>query len=170
MIKKAILATAAIAGLCAAGTVLLRSEWIPGRGPESVVRKRAEGYWNARVAGDPKLMAPYSHPFQAAIQENTLLVTDAFEITKVQVDGDKATVGIKAKYHLKMSQMQAINREMESEDHWVRYKDQWYHALHPVGFGEVLAQGIGKWKQPTAPPKQPAPVDPAPPAASVAKP
>ena len=84
MMKKAILATAAIAGLCAVGTVLLRSEWIPGRGPESVVRKRAEGYWNARVAGEPKLLAEYAHPFQAAMQENTLLVTDAYEITKVE--------------------------------------------------------------------------------------
>lgn len=163
MIKKAILATTVIVGVCGLGIVLLRPSFLPQYGQQNEVRKRAEGYWNARLTGDQKQLVPFIHPLQAALQENTMLVTKEYEITKVEVKGDKATVAIKAKYDLKMAQASSIKREVESNDEWVRYNGQWYHALHPVGFGEVLAQGIGKWKPPTAPPQPTA----AKPAASV---
>ena len=173
MIKKVILATTVIAGLCGVGAVMLHPNWLPGHGPSSVVRERAKGYWNARVAGDSKQLAPFVHPLQTEAQDNSMLQTESYEITKVEVNGDNATVGIKATYHVKMAQMTSIKREVDSEDHWVRYKDQWYHALHPVGFGEVLAQGLGKWKPPTAPPKPAAPKQlaaPTQPEASIATP
>ena len=151
MIKKAILATAAVAGLCGLGAALLRPDWLPFFGTSHAVRQRAEQYWTARVAGDLKGMAPYVHPLQGAIQENSLLATDQYEITHVEVKGAEATVAVTAKYHLKMSQIKNIDREVTSNDPWVLYQGQWYHALHPVGFGEILAQGLGKWKPPTAP-------------------
>ncbi len=163
MIKKAILATTVIAGVCGLGAVLLRPDWLPSAGgPSKDVRTRAEGYWGARVAGDMKQMAPFMHPLQAAAQDNSMLVTESYEITKVEVNGDNATVGIKASYQVKMAQMSSLKREVTSDDHWVRYQGQWYHALHPVGFGEVLAHGLGKWKPPTAPPKPAAQKAPAP--------
>jgi hypothetical protein len=149
MIKKAILAAVALAGVCAVGMALLRPEWLPFVGPSARVRARAEGYWNARVAGDAKALAPFAHPLQKTQPEGSTLATDSFEITSVAVNGDEATVSLKAKYRVRMPQMRNIEREVSHEETWVRYENQWYRALHPVGLGEVLSQGLGKWKPPT---------------------
>lgn len=156
MKKKILLAVVAALGLTAVAAAILRPDLLSmlGFGPERTVRKRAVAYWEARVANDTSSMATYAHPLQRAQQENTLLVTDAYEITSVRVDGDKATVGIKAKYHLKMPQMKNLERDVVHDDIWVRYKGEWYHDLHPVGLGEVLQRGLGKWKPPTEPAPQ----------------
>lgn len=153
MKKKLLLAALAILSLGALSTAYLHPNWLSvlGLGPERAVRKRAEGYWNARVANDLKAMAPYVHPLQGAIQENSLLLTDSFEITDVTVDGNSAKVTIKAKYRLKLPKVNKLERELTHEDSWVQYKGEWYHALHPVGFGEILKQGLGKWKPPVDP-------------------
>ncbi len=149
MKKKVLLAIVALLGIGA-----LAAAWFSmiGFGPERAVRKRAEGYWIARVANDDKAMTPYIHPLQKAVQENKLLLTDSFEILGVTISGDEARVQVKAKYRLKLPQTNKLEREITHEDGWVRYGGEWYHALHPVGFGEVLQQGLGKWKAPTAPP------------------
>lgn len=154
MKKKLLLATVALLGLGAIAAAYMNPSWfsILGLGPERAVRKRAEGYWVARVANDNKGMAPFVHPLQKAVQENSLLLTDSFEILGVSVQGDEAKVEIKAKYRLKLPQTSGLEREITHQDTWVRYGGEWYHALHPVGFGEVLQQGIGKWKPPTGPP------------------
>jgi hypothetical protein len=148
--KKTVLAVVAALGLTAVAAALLRPDLLShvGFGPERAVRKRAEGYWDARIENDPKKIAPFVHPLQKAEQENTLLVTQSYEITRVEVNGDQARVGIKAKYRLRLPQMSNIEREVTHDDGWVRYKGEWYHELHPVGLGEVLQQGLGKWKPP----------------------
>lgn len=152
-------------GLCGVAVVLARPDWV-GFGSERVVRKRAEAYWNARVANDLKAQAPYVHPLQKALQDNSILITETYEITGVKVDGDNALVGIKAKYRLKHPLMSKVEREISHDDKWVRYKGEWYHGLHPVGLGETLEQGLGRWKPPTESsakaPVPPAPVSPAP--------
>ncbi len=146
-----------IAGACGVTAIAAGSGWLStlGLGPERAVRARAAGYWNARMTGDLKALAPYVHPLQKSLQENNVLATDSFEITGVKVNGDEATVGVKAKYEVKLGQTSRLGREMAMEDHWVRYKGQWYHALHPTGFGEILRQGLGKWKPPAEPQSQP---------------
>lgn len=155
--KKALFGLVLLFGVCSLAVVLSRGGWI-GLGAERAVRKRAVGYWEARLANDAKGMAPYTHPLQKSFQDNTLLVTESYEITGVKVDGDEATVGIKAKYRLKQPLMTKVERDVTHNDKWVRYKGEWYHAPHPVGLGEVLEQGLGKWKPPTEPaPQQAAP-------------
>jgi hypothetical protein len=150
--KKALFGTVLVFGVCSLAVVLARPQWI-GLGTERALRKRAAGYWDARLANDMKAMSPYVHPLQKSIQENTILVTESYEITDVKVEGDEAVVGIKAKYRLKEPLMAKVEREVTHDDKWVRYKGEWYHAPHPVGLGEVLQQGLGKWKPPTeAPP------------------
>jgi len=154
--KKLLLATVAVLGLGAVAAAYMHPAWLSviGLGPERAVRKRAEGYWNARVANDAKAMAPFAHPLQQMEQENDLLLTDSFEILDVKVNGEKADVQVKAKYRLKLPQTSKLEREITHQDGWVLYKGEWYHALHPVGFGEVLKQGLGQWKPPTAPPPE----------------
>jgi hypothetical protein len=151
--KKILLATVALLGLGAIAAAYMHPDWLSmlGFGEERAVRKRAEGYWNARIANDAKAMAPFIHPLQKAVQENTLLLTDSYEILGVKVNGNEAKVELKAKYRLKLPQTNKLEREITHEDTWVRYNEEWYHGLHPVGFGEVLQQGLGKWKPPTAP-------------------
>ncbi len=153
--KKIVIGSALVLSLCGVIVALARPDWF-GRGAETAVRKRAEGYWNARVAGDPKALAPYVHPLQKSIQENSILVTDSYEVTGVKVEGDEALVGIKAKYRLKHPMTSKLERELTHEDKWVRYNGEWYHGLHPVGLGELLRQGLGKWKPPTGPSPSPA--------------
>lgn len=151
MMKKAIFAAAAVAGLCGVGAVLLRPDWLPLLGTTAAVRARAEGYWNARLTGDPKATAPFAHPFQKAQTASSALATDSFEITGVTVKGDQATVSLKAKYRVQTAQVRNLEREITHEDRWVRYEGEWYRALHPVGFSEVLSHSLGKWKPPTGP-------------------
>jgi hypothetical protein len=152
--KKTLIGAVLVFACCSLAVVLARPGWI-GLGPERAVRKRAEGYWDARVAKDLRGLAPFVHPLQRAIQENSILETDSYEITRVQVDGDVAIVGIKAKYRLKQPLVRNIDRELLHDDKWVRYKGEWYHAPHPVGLGEILEQGLGKWKPPKEPPPSP---------------
>ncbi len=153
MKKKLLLVAIAVLGLCAVSVAVLKPGWLGplGLGEERAVRKRAEGYWNARVAGDLKAIAPYVHPLQKSIQENNVLLTDSFEIAGVTVNGDHATVAVKAKHRVKLARVANVDREMEHEDRWVRYKGEWYHELHPTSFGEILQQGLGKWKPPVDP-------------------
>jgi hypothetical protein len=168
--KKKILIGALIAvSLAAVAMVATKPGWLTSLvfGEERVVRKRVEGYWTARLAGDLKAMAPYIHPLQKAVQENDLLETRSYEIGDIQIKGDQAMVAVKAKYRVKLARTSSAERELAQEDHWVRYKGQWYHALHPVGFGELLEQGLGRWRPKTdevlAPP--PSPPNPAAPPA-----
>ena len=153
MKKKLLLTVVALLGLGAIAAAYLDPDWLSvlGLGPERAVRNRAQGYWTARVANDMKAMAPFIHPQQQAVQENSLLLTDSFEIMGVTVNGDEAKVEVKAKYRLKLPQTNKLEREITHEDTWVRFQGEWYHALHPVGFGEVLQQGLGKWKPPANP-------------------
>ena len=174
MKKKILVGAVIVLGLTAVAMVATQPGWLMSLvlGEERAVRKRAEAYWTARQAGDLRAMAPFVHPLQKAVQENDLLETRAFEITGVTVKGDEALVGVKGKFRVKLARTSSADREMTQDDRWVRYKGVWYHALHPVGFGEVLKQGLGKWKEPQAPatpklapptPAQPE-VSPAPPA------
>ena len=84
MKKKLLLAVVALLGLGAVAAAYMNPSWLSmiGLGPERAVRKRAEGYWNARIENDNKAMAPFVHPLQKAIQENSLLLTDSFEILR----------------------------------------------------------------------------------------
>ncbi len=150
MKKKVVIGAVVVFGVCSLAVVLARPDWI-GLGADRAVARRAEAYWTARVAGDLKALAPYVHPLQKSIQEDSILVTESYEITDVKVDGDEALVAIKAKYRLKHPMMSKLEREVSHDDKWVRYKGEWYHALHPVGLGEVLQQGLGKWKPPVDP-------------------
>lgn len=151
MKKKIILAVVAALGLTAVAAGLLRPDLLGvfGLGPDRALRKRAEGYWNARMANDPKMLAPYSHPLQKPQQANTMLYTRSFEIKSVTIDGDKAKVAVHAKHTVKLPQGSSFDRELDHEDQWVRYDGEWYRALHPVGLGEMLQHSLGKWKPPS---------------------
>ena len=164
MKKKLLVGSVIVLGLTAVAMVATQPGWLTSLvfGEERAVRNRAEAYWTARQAGDLRAMAPFVHPLQKAVQENDLLETRSFEITNVTVKGDEALVAVKGKFRVKLARTSSADREMDQEDHWVRYQGQWYHALHPVGFGEILQRGLGKWKQPKAPATQPAPVAPKP--------
>jgi hypothetical protein len=175
MKKKVLIGGVIVLGLAAGAMMATRTGWLTALvlGEEGAVKKRAEAYWSARVSGDMKAMAPYVHPLQQAVQQNDLLETRSYEITNVKVEGDEALVAIKAKYRVKMARTSSADRELAHDDRWVRYKGVWYHALHPVGFGEILQHGLGQWKAPTTPPPPatPAPATPSPapsPAASSA--
>jgi hypothetical protein len=152
--KKIVLVGVVVLGLGGAAAAVARPDWFSflGLGQERAVRKRAEGYWNARLANDMKAMAPFAHPLQKTLPENKLLTTETYEITDIKIEGDEAMVAVKAKYKLKLGEkLNTVNRELDHQDHWVRYKGEWYHALHPVGLGEILHHGLGKWKPPVDP-------------------
>ena len=148
MKKKVIIGAVLSLGLCGLSVALVRPSWI-GFGEEKTIRKRAQGYWDARVSGELKAIAPFAHPLQKALQDNSVLITESYEITGVKVDGDTASVGVKAKYRLKQAAFAKVTREIALDDQWVRYKGEWYHQVHPVGFSDILMQGLGKWKPPT---------------------
>jgi hypothetical protein len=138
----------AVLGLAAVCLALVRPQWVPGS--SSSLRRRAEGYWTARAAGDLKGMSLYAHPDQQPLPSDTLLATTGFEITDVKVDGENGFVSIKAKHRVKLSETNSLERDLVHRDSWVRLDGEWYHALHPVGVGEILSHGLGKWKPPVA--------------------
>lgn len=159
--KKRVLVGAVVSlGLCGLIVAAARPEWF-GFGAASSVRARARGYWDARLKGDVQSVAPFVHPLQKAVTDNSVLITEAYEITGVKVEGDEALVGIKAKYRFKSPLMAKMSRDITHQDKWVRYRGQWYHAQHPVGLGEVLEQGLGKWKPAVDTTTPPAPQAPA---------
>ena len=158
MKKKILVGAVIVLGLTAVAMVASQPSWLTSLvfGEERSVKKRAEAYWTARQAGDLRAMAPFIHPLQKSVQENDLLETRSFEITGITIKGDEALVGVKGKFRVKLARTTSTDRELVQDDRWVRYKGEWYHSLHPVGFGEVLQQGLGKWKGPKNPAAGPA--------------
>ena len=63
-------------------------------GSERQVRERIEGYWDARVEGDPAKISEFEHPDQKAAFNPGMLVTESYEILKLEVDGDNAVAEV----------------------------------------------------------------------------
>ena len=118
------------------------------RGPEGVLKQRITSYWEARVAGDLDGMAQYVHPLQKELTQPGMLVTEAYELRDLTVEGDSAAALVWTQSRLRHPQLSARTREKELRTQWVRYEGSWYRALTPSSIGEAIQYTRGEWTPP----------------------
>jgi hypothetical protein len=159
-VKLATLGLGLAAAVGALGWGATHPEWLGKLGlqsPERVLRGRINGYWTARVDGDLREMARYIHPLQGAVPDPGMLVTESYELEKVQIEGDTAMAVLRVQSRLKHPILSSRQRDTELESRWVRYKGQWYQDVAPIGLNEAIKMYNGEWTPPTeAPVEEPA--------------
>lgn len=121
------------------------------RGPERQVRSRMLGYWEARLKADMQGMGEFIHPAQTTLPNPGMLVTEAYEIQDLAVDGDAAVATVKLRSRLKHSLFSQMTREVTIEDRWVRYKGQWFKQPGPVTMYDAIQSHRGRWTPPVVP-------------------
>jgi hypothetical protein len=126
------------------------------RGDERQLRSRLDAYWNARVERNDEGMRPFQHPLQTTKAETGMLQTESYNVERLTVEGDEALATIHVVARLRHPLLGGKTREVTIEDSWVRYQDNWYRAITPVGYAETMRAVQGDWAPPTAPPVAPA--------------
>jgi hypothetical protein len=109
------------------------------------------GYWEARLKADMQGMADYIHPAQETLPNPGMLVTEAYEIQNLAVDGDAAVATVKLRSRLKHSLFSQMTREVTIQDKWVRYKGQWFKQPSPVTMHDAIKAFRGEWTPPVLP-------------------
>jgi hypothetical protein len=168
MMKKVVLVTAALL-LC--GGVAFGAmgglAWIDAlglRGAERQARSRIAGYWNARLDNDVNALAEFVHPAETMIIDPGMLVTEAYELRDVAVEGDEAVAKVWLRSRIKHAMFSGKTRELEIADHWTRFRGQWYKTPGPNTIKDAIDAQRGLWKPPhlEEAPKDAAPHDGAP--------
>ncbi len=119
------------------------------RGEERRVRSRMEGYWQARVAEDVDKMSKYAHPAQPIVPQPGTLITEAFEIEGIALDGERAVATTKIRTHIKHTQFTSKSKEITLEDPWVRFDGTWYREPRPTTLQDMMKSLRGEWVPPT---------------------
>jgi len=130
--------------------------WLDERGLRGSARQaesRMRGYWEARVAGDLEALSNYLHPMQTQIVQPGMLVTEAYEIHGVAVDGERATASVKVRSRLKHPVLSAKVREVELQSSWIKYEGQWYLEPQPIGLADSIRKRRGEWVSPIQAPE-----------------
>lgn len=119
------------------------------RGAEKQAQSRIEGYWNARLDNDLDAMAGYIHPAQTTIMDPGMLITEAYELRDVEVAGDEAVAKVWLRSRIKHAMFSGKTRELEINDHWTRFRGQWYKTPGPLTIKDAIDAYQGNWKPPT---------------------
>jgi hypothetical protein len=120
------------------------------RGQDRLVESRVRGYWQARVDRDLEEQVEFLHPQQGSVADSGMLVTESFEITGIEIDGDDAVADLVVKSRLKHPILSARDRTVEMQTKWVKHEGKWYRALAPQTVFEIIQNEHGNWTPPTA--------------------
>ena len=152
MNKKTLMITAALVlGTALGFNALGGMSWLDSiglRGPEGVLKQRIDSYWQARMDGDMDEMAQYVHPLQEELTQPGMLVTEAYEVRDISVEGENADAKIWVQSRLRHPQLSARTRETELSTNWVMYEGTWYRALNPSTITDSIKYSRGEWTPP----------------------
>jgi hypothetical protein len=154
MLKKVLVGLGlGVAGMALTVNAMGGVEWLDSLGllgQQRALASRVRGYWNARVGNDLQRMARYVHPLQEAIPDPGMLITDSYDLEKLEIEGDTALATLKVRSRLKHPILSAKQREVELRSRWVRYQGHWYQDVTPVGLADTIKYYRGEWTPPTA--------------------
>jgi hypothetical protein len=113
-----------------------------GGAEQASPRERAQAYWTARVERSRRVLDFYAPPEKggptraAELSEGGNLRYTAFEIEKVDVRGDEATVRLRVAVDVPMSRRAKppASRSARVSEKWDRMDGVWYKRPVPRGF------------------------------------
>jgi len=154
MMKKAAIGLVLVLTLGGAVAAMGGMSWLDStglRGQERLLNSRIDAYWDARKGGDIETMAAYIHPLQESVPEVGMLVTEAYELQDLSIDGDRAMSTVSVRSRLKHPIFSSRERTVELKTAWVRYHGKWYKDVTPSTITDAIKQYQGKWTPPTDP-------------------
>jgi hypothetical protein len=107
-------------------------------GEAASLEERVRAFWDARIAGDDLNAYRYEAyaktgkmtSEQYVRARNPALRYKAYEMKKIEENGDNATVAIDLQYHLILPARGDLDLSMQVREQWVRLDDgQWYRQL-----------------------------------------
>jgi len=123
---------------------------------EDALRARAAEYWAARTSGEKDLRSYYPPAYEGTITESVNVSYTNPRIEEVEIDGDSATVKVRAKARFALPPQFARLPERMLEplmpEQWLRIDGVWYREPVRGGLGRLYDTS----KKPTAgvPPAQ----------------
>ena len=136
-------------------------------GDEQALLERAGKYWEARVAGSPKVLDFYAPPEKGGPKtardrsEFGNITYRGAEIEGAEIDGDRAWVRIRITAGFPLATAVQLDEGFwtrEIREEWLKVEGTWYKKPVPLGFSRP------------SPKKSPGPGEPPPPASAATSP